>query len=63
MSDIPFQSKKIEGELRHIDATCAVRLLDNYDRCSSVEKLDFVAALIAAILVARAQSKGGSGAQ
>lgn len=63
MSDIPFQSKRIEGELRYVDSTCATRLMDHYDRCTPGGKLDFVAALVAALLVARARSEGSSGAR
>jgi len=63
MSDVPFQSKKIEGELRHPDAGSAVRLLDHYERCSVGDKLDFVAALIAAALVSRARLGGCPDAQ
>ncbi|MBD8634756.1 hypothetical protein [Stenotrophomonas sp. CFBP 13725] len=62
MSDIPFQSKKIEGELDYLDATTATRLFEHYDGCSADGKFDFVAALIAALLVSRARCRGDAGA-
>ncbi len=62
MSDIPFHSKKIESELRYLDATCALRLLDHYERCPEDWKLDFVAALVSSLLVSRARTAGNTSA-
>lgn len=41
MADIPFYSKKIESELRCLDATRSQRLKGHYERCLEDWELDF----------------------
>lgn len=51
MNEITLQSRLIAIEMREIDSKTPIRLLEHYERCPDDRRLEYVAALAAALCV------------